>query len=136
MINKNIIFFIIKLIFLINSDLNETEPLYFDKLTNNIVIHADVLNINSTGGISFDLYVIKGSRVGVSQRMSVSLNMSSLIVISKDTDVKEMAKQLDKLDDFAKKNPVKALSILSSFVEAINEKAEDVAQVILIIILY
>lgn len=73
--------------------------------------------------------------MGVSQRMTVSLNMSSLIVISKDTDVKEMAKQLDKLDDFAKKNPVKALSILSSFVEAINEKAEDVAQVIIIILI-
>lgn len=87
------------------------------------------MNINSTnGGLSFDLYLVKGERVGVSQRLEVSLNLSSVLKITTDTDVKEMSRQLDKLDDFAKKNPTKALTLLTSFVGVINSKADNIAE--------
>lgn len=77
-----------------------------------------------------DLYVVKSDdgRVSVSQRLEVSLNLSSVLKISVDTDVKEMGRQLDKLDDFAKKNPTKALTLLTSFVDVINLKADNVAE--------
>lgn len=95
-----------------------------------IEIDADEMNINSTqGGLSIDLYVVKkGERVGVSQRLEVSLNLSSVLSISTNTDVKEMSRQLDKLEDFAKKNPTKALSILTGFVSVINSKADSIAE--------
>lgn len=108
------------------------NPISFNASLKTVEIDADEMNINSTqGGLSIDLYVVKQDRVGVSQRMEVSLNLSSVLSISTNTDVKEMARQLDKLDDFAKKNPTKALSILTGFVSVINSKADSISEQVL-----
>lgn len=86
-------------------------------------------------GLVLDLYAIKGSRIGQSQTLALSLNLSSVLSISVKTDVKEMARQLDRLDDFAKKNPVQALTLLTSFVNVINIKSNTIEQVIMAMII-
>lgn len=122
---------VLKFIFTIKKSLNNQHQLVqFDSITNKLKVQADSMNLNQTDGsnLSLDLYVVKGSRVSVSQRMEIGLNLSSVLAISTNTDVKELSRQLDKLDDFAKKYPAKALTLLSSFVDVINAKADDISQ--------
>lgn len=101
------------------------NPIYLDVNTKSLQIPAKTLILNTTNSISLHLYANKMGRIGMSQQMLVSANLSNVLTISINADFKEINQMLDKLDDIAQKNPQKALNLLTNFVDVVNTKASD-----------
>ena len=108
----------------------DRQAVSFDSETNAIDLHAEYMNLNDTTKfpILVQLVVNKFSRFTLVKPLKIVMNLSSIINLVPSMDLSKMAEQLDKLDDFARTNPVKALDILGSFVDAINTVSAEVEQ--------
>ncbi len=99
---------------------NETNMELENQVLN---IKANNLNLNTSieKPLLMQVLVNKNSRFSLSNQVYVMLNLSSISFAVPSTDATKMAEQLEKLDNFARVNPKKALDLLGSFVNAINE---------------
>lgn len=106
------------------------NSIVFDEYTKTLGIEASNLKINETNDLmmSLQLYVTNDKKLSKSQQITLTLNASSFITISVKSDINEMAKQLDKLDNLAKQQPKKALGLITTFVDVINTKAGDMEE--------
>jgi hypothetical protein len=89
-------------------------------------INSTSLKLNETNSLSIQLFVKKLNRFSKSQKLYLNLDLTSFLTVDLNTDLKEMSKQLDKLDELAKQNPKRALSLINNFADAINTKADNV----------
>jgi hypothetical protein len=108
----------------------DVQAVSFDPENNAIDLQAQYMDLNETTKfpILIQLAVNKFSRFTLTKPLKVVMNLSSIINLVPSLDLSKMAEQLDKLDDFARTNPVKALDILGSFVDAINTVSAEVEQ--------
>ena len=92
-------------------------------------LNGTYLNLNGTSKnpVLIQLVVNKFARFTMPKPLKLVMNLSSIINLVPSTDLSKMSEQLDKLDDFARTNPVKALDILGDFVNAINSQADEEA---------
>jgi hypothetical protein len=89
-------------------------------------IGAAHMRLNQTSlPLGFRLLMHKQRRVSASGELSVAFNLSSLITVRPSADLDEMSKELDKLQDLALHDPKKALGFLSSFVDVMNARSDE-----------
>ena len=102
------------------------NPIEINPNTKSIDINAAALFLNRTVyPMNFEVIAHKDSRVTFSNVISVALNLSSMVKVIPSKNLNEMESQLGQLDSMAEKDPKRALGMLSSFADAINQRADS-----------
>lgn len=93
----------------------------FELETNTFHISMTSLNLNESSmtPITIRVYVSDAYRISFADQV-VNLNSSQSFLVVPDSDLNMLAKQLDKLDDLASKDPKMALNLMSKFTDALN----------------
>lgn len=116
-----------------------TSEILFDEVSYTISMNMSSLSLNATSLLPLlvKLYVYDEGRLS-SATQSVGLNASNSFLAIPSKDLDQMAKQLDKLDDLAAKDPKSALRFVSNFADAINTFGSDSSssEVKIIIVLF
>ena len=104
---------------------NDTALINFDQNTKLVSVEADSILLNNTEiyPIVLQVFVHKDTRISASSLVSLSLNKSSLFVIKPSLDLNELSSQLDLVDNLVNTDPKRALGLLGTFADAINNRA-------------
>jgi hypothetical protein len=106
---------------------NLPSQIKLDPTTKLLTINSSVILLNSTDNlpIILQIYLHKDTRLTISSEIKLSLNISSSMIITPSLNLDELASQLDLVDNLAEKNPKQALSLLGTFADAINNRADS-----------
>ena len=105
-------------------NINDTVLINFDQTTGLVSVAAESILLNSSdiSPIVLQVFVHKDTRMSASSLVLLSLNMSSLFVITPSFNLNEMSSQLDMVDNLVNTDPKRALGLLGTFADAINNR--------------